>query len=187
MNKLTDRQERFCQEYLVDLNGTQAAIRAGYSQKTAQMQASRLLLNVMVQNRIQELKQERQKRVEVTQDRIIEELSYIAFSKASDYARVVEKELQVEVGGTMVPVYDKDGNPVLYRTVEPVLTDELTEEQKRAIAVIKRGRDGFEIKPYDKERALEALGKHLGMFVDRVEADVDTELHISIDYGDGSE
>lgn len=185
MSKLTDKQERFCQEYLVDLNATQAAIRAGYSEKTASAQGTRLLGNVKVQSKIQELKQERQKRVEVTQDRIIEELSYIAFAKASDYARVVEKELQIEVDGKMIPVYDQDGKPVLYRTVEPRLTDELTEEQKRAIAVIKKGRDGFEIKPYDKERALEALGKHLGMFVDRVEADVDTELHISIDYGDG--
>ena len=56
-----------------------------------------------------------------------------------------------------------------YRTVRPVLTEELTEEQKRALAVIKKGRDGFEVKPHDKVRALELLGKHLGMFQDKVE------------------
>ena len=75
--------------------------------------------------------------------------------------------------GTMIPVLDAEGNPVKYKTVEPVLTDTLTEGQKRAIAVIKKGRDGFEVKPYDKTRALELLGKHLGMFTDKVEVSGD--------------
>ena len=97
---------------------------------------------------------------------MIEELSYIAFSKATDYANVVEKPLKDEEGNQ---IYDSNGDPVMFRTVEPVLTENLTEEQKRAIAVIKKGRDGFEIKPYDKQRALELLGKHLGMFSETVE------------------
>lgn len=58
MAKLTDKQELFAREYLKDLNATQAAIRAGYSEKTAQEQASRLLSNVMVQSRISEMKYE---------------------------------------------------------------------------------------------------------------------------------
>ncbi len=53
---LTDRQERFCEEYLVDLNATQAAIRAGYSRKTANQQGSRLLVNVGIQTEIQQKK-----------------------------------------------------------------------------------------------------------------------------------
>lgn len=56
---LNAKQELFCQEYLIDLNATQAAIRAGYSQKTAQEQSSRLLSNVMVQELISKLKSER--------------------------------------------------------------------------------------------------------------------------------
>lgn len=63
MAKLTDKQELFAREYLKDLNATQAAIRAGYSAKTAQEQASRLLSNVMVQSRISELKAERNEEV----------------------------------------------------------------------------------------------------------------------------
>jgi phage terminase small subunit len=63
MQKLSAKQEQFCREYLVDLNATQAAIRAGYSPKTAQEQASRLLSNVMVAARISELKQERIEKV----------------------------------------------------------------------------------------------------------------------------
>ena len=169
MAKLTAKQQRFCDEYLIDLNATQAAIRAGYSKKTANEQGARLLVNVSIQKKISELQKEREKRTEITQDSVLHELALIAFAKASDYAKVVEKDAMVEVEGNMIPVLDEDGNPVKYRTVEPILTDELTEEQKKAIAVIKKGRDGFEIKPYSKIQALELLGRHLCMFTEKVE------------------
>lgn len=170
MAKLTPKQQRFADEYLVDLNGKQAAIRAGYSEKTAEAQASRLLSNAKVQHYIQKRKQDRVERTEITQDMVLYELASIAFSNAADYAKVVEKEATIQTDeGEEIQLFDKDGNPVMYRTVEPVLTSELTEKQKRALSVIKKGRDGFEIKPYDKLRALELLGKHIGMFQDRVE------------------
>ena len=169
MAKLTAKQQRFCDEYLIDLNATQAAIRAGYSPKTAEQLAYQLLQKTSVQNHISELQKKREERIEITQDSVLHELALIAFAKASDYARVVEKDAMVEVDGNMVPVLDEDGNQVKYRTVEPILTDELTEDQKKAIAVIKKGRDGFEIKPYSKIQALELLGKHLGMFTEKVE------------------
>lgn len=169
MAKLTAKQQRFCDEYLIDLNATQAAIRAGYSKKTANEQGARLLVNVSIQKKISELQKEREKRTEITQDSVLHELALIAFAKASDYAKVVEKDAMVEVEGNMIPVLDENDNPVKYRTVEPILTDELTEDQKKAIAVIKKGRDGFEIKPYSKIQALELLGRHLGMFTDKVE------------------
>lgn len=170
MAKLTARQQRFADEYLVDLNGKQAAIRAGYSERTAEAQASRLLSNVNLQHYIQKRKQERVERTEITQDMVLFELAAIAFSNAADYAAVVEKEATIESAeGDVIPLYDKDGNPVMYRTVEPVLTADLTDRQKRALSVIKKGRDGFEVKPYDKIRALELIGKHIGMFTDKVE------------------
>lgn len=169
MAKLTAKQQRFCDEYLIDLNATQAAIRAGYSKKTARAQGQRMLTNVDIKTHISELIRNREERTEITQDSVLRELALIAFAKASDYAKVVEKDAMVEVEGNMIPVLDENGNPVKYRTVEPILTDELTEEQKKAIAVIKKGRDGFEIKPYSKIQALELLGRHLGMFTDKVE------------------
>lgn len=169
---LTPKQKRFCDEYLIDLNATQAAIRAGYSPKTAEQTASRLLRNVKVQEYIAKRQKELSRSTEITQERVIKELALIAFSNNADYAHVVEKKLQVEAGGTLVDVLDKDGNPVMYRTVEPVLTEELTEEQKRALAVIKKGRDGLEVKSCDKVKALELLGKHLGIFTDKIEANV---------------
>lgn len=172
MGAITEKQKRFADEWLVDLNGTRA-YKAAYpsvkKDETAKAAASRLLTNVNVKVYIQERQKEREKRTEITQDRVLHELALIAFAKASDYARVVEKDAMVEVDGNMVPVLDEDGNQVKYRTVEPILTDELTEDQKKAIAVIKKGRDGFEIKPYSKIQALELLGKHLGMFTEKVE------------------
>lgn len=172
MAKLTAKQQRFCDEYLIDLNGTRAykvAYPSVKKDETARVNASRLLTNANVKTYIQERQKEREKRTEITQDSVLRELALIAFAKASDYARVVEKDAMVEVDGNMVPVLDEDGNQVKYRTVEPILTDELTEDQKKAIAVIKKGRDGFEIKPYSKIQALELLGKHLGMFTDKIE------------------
>lgn len=172
MGAITEKQKRFADEWLVDLNGTRA-YKAAYpsvkKDETARVNASRLLTNANVKTYIQERQKEREKRTEITQDSVLRELALIAFAKASDYARVVEKDAMVEVDGNMVPVLDEDGNQVKYRTVEPILTDELTEDQKKAIAVIKKGRDGFEIKPYSKIQALELLGKHLGMFTDKVE------------------
>lgn len=170
MAELTDRQLLFVDEYLIDRNGQAAAIRAGYSEKTAGAQASRLLKNVKVQAQIHKRIQERMERTEITQDMVLFELANIAFANAADYAAVVEREATIQTAeGDVIPLYDKDGNPVMYRTVEPVLTADLTEKQKRALSVIKKGRDGFEVKPYDKIRALELLGKHLGMFADKVE------------------
>ena len=169
---LTDKQKRFCEEYLIDLNATQAAIRAGYSPKTAEQTASRLLRNVKVQEYIAKRQKELSRSTHITQERVIKELSWIAFSNNADYARVVEKKMQTEVDGMLVDVLGEDGKPIMYRTVEPVLTDELTEEQKRALAVIKKGRDGREVKSFDKVRALELLGKHLGIFTEKIEANV---------------
>lgn len=170
MAKMTERQQRFCDEYLIDLNATQAAIRAGYTAKYANTNAPKLLQNTAVAEYIAQRKADRVQRTEITQDMVLRELANIAFSNAADYAAVVERDAELtQENGTVIKLYDADGNPVKYKTVEPVLTSELTEDQKRALAVIKRGRDGFEVKPYDKVRALELLGKHLGMWTEKVE------------------
>jgi phage terminase small subunit len=71
MKELTDKQKRFCREYVIDYNGKQAAVRAGYSEKTAQMQSSRLLSKDKVSNFIKELQNEHSEQLEIT----IEELT----------------------------------------------------------------------------------------------------------------
>lgn len=77
MEALTPKQSAFCREYLVDLNGTQAAIRAGYSPKTANEQAARLLANVSVRSHVQKLMDERVERVARSADDVLRDLHKI--------------------------------------------------------------------------------------------------------------
>lgn len=165
--QLTAKQKKFVDEYLIDLNATRA-YRTAYpnikKDSTASVCASQLLRNTKVLEYLQKKQEEIQKRTEITQDRVLKELAAVAFSKASDYACVVERRLTKVVDGVAVDVLDVNGDPVVYRDVELELTQNLTEDQKRAIAVMKKGRDGYEIKTFDKIKALELIGKHIGMF-----------------------
>ena len=147
---LSEKQQRFVQEYIIDLNARQAAIRAGYSPKTAGAQSSRLLTKVKIQDEIAKAMEDRGKRTGVTQDRVLAELSAIAFAKATDYAEV-----------------DEEG----FVKIKP--TAELTDEQKKAIAGIKKGANGIEVKLVDKTKALEMLSRHLGLFNDKLNVNVE--------------
>lgn len=144
MARLTDKQRRFVEEYLVDLNATQAAIRAGYSKRTAQEQSSRLLSNVMVQTAIQEAMAARSERTGITQDMVVQELAAVGFFKVTDHVQIL------------------DGGGVVFTP-----TEKLTEAQKSALAWIKDGKFGLDVGFQNKVKALELLGKHLGMFSER--------------------
>lgn len=169
---MTEKQKRFVDEYLIDFNATRA-YKVAYphikKDPVAGVMGSRLLKNDSVRAYIAKRTRDRQRRTEVTQDMVVNELAAIAFSKATDYAKIVEKNATEKIDGDIVPVYDADGKPVTYRTVELEPTENLTDEQKRALAVIKKGRDGIEVKPCDKVKALELLGRHLGMWNDKLE------------------
>lgn len=165
-NKLTERQEQFCNEYLIDLNATQAAIRAGYKEKTAYSAGQRLLKHVEIQKRIQQLKNERSERTEISQDRVLKELAAIAFANATDFVQVTEKPLYNSDGEK---VLDNSGKIIMIPYVEITETEKLKPEQKKAIASIKQGRNGIEVKLNDKTKALELLGRHLGMWNDKQE------------------
>ena len=144
MTKLTDKQKKFIDEYLVDLNATQAAIRAGYKEKAAYRTGAENLRKPQIQEEIQKRMEERQKRTEITQDMVLQELAAIAFDRATDY---------VSVMGGMVQVKD---------------TDQLSDSQIAAIAGIKETQNGIEVKLGSKEKTLELLGRHLGMWNDKI-------------------
>ena len=139
--RMTDKQERFCEEYMIDLNATQAAIRAGYSPRTANKQAGRLLVNVGIQNRIAQLQAEQSRRTGVTADRVVRELAKIAFANASDLIDPETASVKLDAS-----------------------RDDLAAIQ--SIKVKSFGEDGLEheVKLADKLRALDLLGKHLGMY-----------------------
>ncbi len=80
-SNLTPKQEKFCLEYVKDLNGTQAAIRAGYSEKTAKEQAAQNLTKLNIQERVEELKKKSEKRSEITMDDIRKGVADIATSE----------------------------------------------------------------------------------------------------------
>lgn len=148
---LNAKQERFIAEYLVDLNATQAAIRAGYSKKTADRQGHRLLKKAEIAAAVSERRSEMIAKLEITQESVAQELAKLGFSNMADYLCVTP-----------------DGDPYLD------LSD-LTRDQSAAISEVTvedytegRGRDARNVrrvktKLADKKSALVALGKLLGL------------------------
>lgn len=157
-DKLTAKQQRFIDEYLVDFNATQAAIRAGYSAKTARAAAARTLSNVSIRTEIARRQRDLQVRTEVSQDRVVRELARVAFADAASHVQVRLREVPCP-----------DGTRARVPVVEVKPTAELTDDQRAAIASIKQGANGIEVKLWDKLKALELLGRHIGMFNDKLE------------------
>lgn len=149
--QLSEQRQRFVEEYLIDLNGTQAAIRAGYSVKTAQEQSSRLLSNVMVQEAISKAMAARSKRTGVNQDRVVLELAKLAFVKMTD---VVDSNGRIREDAT-----DDD-----LSCIESIKYKESDNEFGGSVE--------REVKIGSKLKALELLGKHLGMWNDKLDVNV---------------
>ena len=150
---LTPKQKCFVEEYLVDLNATQAAIRAGYSERTADVQGPRLLGNVRVRDALQEAFQKRSKRTDITADRVLQEYARIGFG---DIREVVEWEA------------DKV-------TMKP--SEDLTDDVAAAIGEVQQTSNGdLKVKLHSKVTALDAMAKHLGMFVDRHQVEHSGEI-----------
>ena len=103
MAELEEKQKMFCKEYLVDFNGTQAAIRAGYSKKTANEQASRLLTKVNVQTYLKQLIEKRNERTKITQDEVIADII-----KVKD--RCMQNEAVLDKEGNETGIYKFDSN-----------------------------------------------------------------------------
>nr|DAK31925.1 MAG TPA: Terminase small subunit [Caudoviricetes sp.] len=156
--KLTAKQIRFVDEYLVDFNATQASIRAGYKAKTAHVIGAENLRKPKITEEIARRQKDLQKRTEISQDRVVKELARIAFANIADYLHV---ETQTRT--------KDDGTEVTYQTVMFNETQELSADQRAALAVVKQSVNGFELKLHDKIKALELLGRHIGMFNDKIE------------------
>ena len=142
---MTKKQKLFVEEYLIDLNATQAAIRAGYSPETAGSIGNENLKKPEIRARIDKAVAERSKRTGVNADRVVQELAKIAFVNAMD---------------------------VIDQKTATVKEDASSDDTAAILSVKVKtfGEDGLEreIKMADKIKALELLGKHLGMFEDKV-------------------
>lgn len=156
--KLTKKQQLFVDEYLIDLNATQAAIRAGYSAKTADVQGSRMLGNVKVQQVIAEAMAKRSKRTGVNQDRVVLELAKIAFVKMTD---IVDSKGRIKDTAT-----DDD-----LSCIESIKYKESDNEFGGSVE--------REVKISPKLKALELLGKHLGMWNDKLDVNITSPIVIT--------
>ncbi len=182
---LSDKQARFVGEYLIDLNATQAAIRAGYSEATAKQQGARLLTKADVRAAVADGQEKRAKRTEITADRVLQELAKIGFSdirKAVKWgSRFVERpeetipageslEAQPHGGALKRRKRGNDGSDAFYVTsIELADSEELDDDTAAAVAEVAQTKEGVRIKLHDKRAALVDIGRHLGMFTDRVE------------------
>lgn len=145
MRKLTDKQARFVEEYIVDLNGKQAAIRAGYSNKYADRIAYQLLGKPRVRAALQAAQRRVSAETGVTHERVIKEISRLAFASSRN-----------------VMSWGPDG-------VAIKSSDELTDDEAAAVTSVKAvsnasGVETIEVRLADKLGALEKLAKHLGMY-----------------------
>lgn len=164
---MTPKRQRFIKEYPIDLSGKQAAIRAGFSEKTAEQQASRLLRDVKVQEAIAEEMRKRSERTEITQDRVLQELAKIGFADMRKLLRWTGNlpkmdEAEAEETGEV--------NISVANFVQLFDSDDLPDDVAASISEISQTKDGaLKVKLHDKQAALVAIGKHLGMFKERVE------------------
>jgi phage terminase small subunit len=151
----------FCREYVKDYNGTQAAIRAGYSKKTAQVQSSQLLLKLMVQEEILRRERQLENRINISKDKILKELAVIGFSNIDEY-------LDID-GGGFIKAKSFDEMPAgaskAIKKVEEKRTIRQTQDDSEDIIMDST----FKFELYDKLQALIAMGKELGMFRERRE------------------
>ncbi len=150
--ELTRKQIAFCNEYLIDYNATQAALRAGYSKRAAPSQGSTLLHNQKVQVFLDKRRDQILKVTDVNTERVVRELANIAFSNVTDFVKV-------------------DKNSV-------TLTDWslLSKEQTACIESVCQTKEGYRLKLYNKPAAIEQLGKYLNMFNREPEVPVEPDL-----------
>lgn len=140
MQELTAKQSRFVDEYLVDLNATRAAIRAGYSRHTADRIGSQLLGKTWVQTAIHARQAKLRERVQIQQEQVLLALAAIAFADIADYVEEDEAVCRLRPLSSLSPV------------------------KRLAIADSKQYKNGFRLRLHSKLKALDLLAKHLGMY-----------------------
>ncbi len=154
---LNDKQKRFVDEYLIDLNATQAAIRAGYSKATARQIASELLTKPDMQEAIQEAQKKRSERTQITQDWVIKRLAALA---DADIKRVAEWD---EDGVRFKPSEELEWEDT-YTISEVSLKETIKETEDGKELVLNREKKIKLPSASEKKANLELLGKHLEMF-----------------------
>ena len=161
MADLTARQERFVLEYLVDFNGTQAAIRSGYSAKTARQIATENLSKPDIQAALAHAQARQRERLEIDSDAVVTELARVAFSRMVDVASWDSD------GVYMIPSDELDHD--VHAAVKDIRLTKTTVTRKNGDEEVT---ERFTINLHDKLAALDKLSRHLGIYNDSVRIDL---------------
>ena len=153
--KLTPKQKLFCKYYLISLNATDAAIKAGYSKKTADVIGAENLTKPSIKTYLAEQMKKREEKLEITADKVIAEIAKLAFANTTDVLEITDSgvtikdlsKLDTTCIASAEEVFDKEGMRV-----------------------------GVKVKLHDKTKNLELLGRHLGLFKDKVEHSFDEKV-----------
>ena len=153
--KLTPKQKLFCDYYLISLNATEASIKAGYSKKTAKEIGAENLTKPNIKEYLQNSMNKRAEKLEITADKVIGEIAKLAFANTTDILEITDTSIKIKdlskLDTTCISsaeeVFDKDGRRV-----------------------------GVKVKLHDKTKNLELLGRHLGLFKDKVEHSFDEKV-----------
>jgi len=159
---LTEKQKRFCEEYLIDLNATQAAIRAGYSEDSAYSIGWENLKKPDIQEYLKARQKELQEATGITQKRVLEEYAKVAFLDIRKF---------YTVDGVLKSIHDLDDNAAGALAGVEVYEEKTGEEDVEAIGTTKK------IKTYDKVKALDSLARHLGMFTDKMDVNLSGQIN----------
>ena len=173
MSDLTAKQARFVEEYMIDLNATQAAIRAGYSKKGASVRGAELLAIRKVADAVAEAKQARSERTEITADRVLQELAVLGFANMEDYVRIVDGEPWVDLS-------------CMTREQAAAISETIVEDHVEGRGSDRRTIRKVRIKFHDKKGALAKMGEHFGMFTQNVEhsGPGGSDIPVRLDYGE---
>jgi len=172
--KLTPKREKFCFEYLKDLNGTAAAKRAGYAHKGAYREGNRLLGFAVVQDEIARLRLALQSRTEVTPEKIVRELASIAFADLGEVMHFGEGD-HAEWDFSQLP-------PEFSRAIQSVKVERFTEGRNSRANSVK----SVNVKMHDKHAALVDLAKIYGMMREAVDVNI-TSNHDSAELADATD
>lgn len=154
-NDLTDKQQRFVEEYIIDLNATQAAIRAGYSEDSAKQIGSENLSKPDIQDAIEKLRDKISKKCEVTVERVLKEYAKLAF---------LDIRKAFDENGNLKPISELDNDTAA--AVSGLEFEDVYDgvgRDREKVGILRK------VKLSDKKGALDSLGRHLGMFKDKVE------------------
>jgi len=166
-SELTAKQRAFVREYLIDLNATQAAIRAGYSSDTAGAIGAENLKKPQIEAAISAAMNLRAERTDITADRVLKELAKIGFAdirKAIRWESALVTEEDNPDGGDIAVI-----KRIVTNQVQLVSSDDIDDDTAAAISEISQNTNGgIKLKLHDKKAALVDLGRHLGLFTDNV-------------------